>query len=328
MAGVSHSDLGYGAIDALLTTTLANYSKQLADNIFDDYPLLSYLNGKLGIALRGATVKRVLDGGESIIEHVLYELNTTVKSYAGAEQLDTTLQEGMTLARYQWKQYAVSIGITGLEKRSNQGEAAMIRLLQAKATQAEMSLRDEMSVDAFSDGTSNSSKVLTGLSAQIDSTGTVGGINQSTYSWWASTETAGGSFAAQGVNDMRTTFNTVTFGNDKPDLIITTQTIHEFYEKALQPQERYVNTKTADAGFMNITFKTVPVVFDRDCTSGVMYFLNSKWLNFVVHRDADISTGPFITPENQDVSTAMILFQGNITTNNRRKLAKITSVTA
>jgi len=79
---------------------------------------------------------------------------------------------------------------------------------------------------------------------------------------------------------------------------------------------------------MNLTFKGVPVIFDRSCTSGYIYFLNSKYLNLVVHSDADFSTGPFITPENQDVSTAMILFQGNLTTNNRRKLAVITGVTA
>lgn len=80
--------------DALLTTTLANYRKQLIDNIFNDYPFLSYMNGKLGKAIRGGSVKRTVSGGESIVEHLLYEKNSTVKSYAGAETLDTTLQEG------------------------------------------------------------------------------------------------------------------------------------------------------------------------------------------------------------------------------------------
>ena len=79
---------------------------------------------------------------------------------------------------------------------------------------------------------------------------------------------------------------------------------------------------------MNLTFKGIPVIFDRDCTSGYMYFLNSNNINLVVHQDADFSTGPFVTPENQDVSTAMVLFQGNLTTNNRRKLGVLTGITA
>lgn len=325
MPGVSETR----TYDALLTTTLANYRKTLVDNIFDDYPFLSYINGKLGRAMRGGSIKRVVDGGESIVEHLLYEQNSTVKSYAGAETLDTTLQEGMTLARYAWKQYAVSVGITGLEKRNNQGEAAMINLLTAKTKQAEMSLRDRMSVDSFSDGTGNGSKNLTGLAALVSTTATVGGIAPATYTWWkANVTSTAGSFAATGIDKMRTMFNNITFGNDKPDFIVTDQNVYEYYEKTLQPQERFGSNTVADAGFMNLTFKGVPIVFDRDCTSGYMYFLNSEYLSFVVHRDADFSTGPFVTPENQDVSTAMIIFQGNLTTNNRRKLGVITGFTA
>lgn len=204
----------------------------------------------------------------------------------------------------------------------------MIRLLESKATQAEMSLRDTLSVDAFSDGTGNSSKTLTGLQAIVSTTTTLGGLNPTTYTWWQSTVTSGGSFAAQGVSDMRTTYNSLSYGNDKPDFIVTDQTTFEYYEAALQPQERYVNTKAADAGFMNLTFKGVPITFDRDCTSGYMYMLNSRYLSFTTHRDADFSTGPFVTPVGQDVSTAMILFQGNLTTNNRRMQGVITGITA
>lgn len=325
MAGVSETRTW----NDVLTTTLANYRKQMVDNIFDDYTLLSYLNGKLGKAMRGSSVKRSVDGGESIVEHLLYEKSSAVKSYSGAETLDTTLQDGMTIARYAWKQYAASIGITGLDKRNNQGEAAMINLLSAKAKQAEMSLRDTMSVDAFGDGTGNGSKALTGLAALVSTTATVGGIAPATYTWWqGNVTTSAGSFAASGIDTMRTTFNNITFGNDKPDFIVTDQTTFEYYEKALQPQERFNSNTVADAGFLNLTFKGVPVLFDRDCTSGYMYFLNSKYLSFVVHKDADFSTGPFVTPENQDVSTAMILFQGNLTTNNRRKLGVIQGFTA
>lgn len=325
MPGVSETR----TYDALLTTTLANYRETMVDNIFNDYPFLSYANGKLGKAIRGGSIKRTIDGGESIVEHLLYEKNTTVKSYSGAETLDTTLQEGMTIARYNWKQYAASIGITGLEKRSNKGEAAMIALLTAKATQAEMSLKDRLSTDAYGDGTGNGGKNLTGLSALVSTTATVGGLAPATFTWWQANVTTGaGSFAATGIDKMRTTFNNITFGNDKPDSIFTDQTTFEYYEKALQPQERFQGNSVADAGFMNLTFKGIPVIFDRSCTAGYMYFLNSKYLSFVVHRDADFSTGPFITPENQDVSTAMILMQGNITTNNRRKLGVIRGFTA
>ena len=59
-----------------------------------------------------------------------------------------------------------------------------------------------------------------------------------------------------------------------------------------------------------------------------MYFLNSNAMNLVVHSEADFKTGEFITPENQDASTAIVLFQGNLTTNNRRKLGVIQGFTS
>jgi len=325
MAGVSETRTQ----DALLTTTLANYRNTLYDNIFDNYPLLSWLNGKLGTAMRGASVKRVIGGGESIVEQLLYEVNSTAKYYAGAEVLDTTLQDGMTIARYNWKQASSSIGITGLERRSNMGEEQLINLLQAKATQAEKSLQSVLSEGAWSDGTGFGGKQLTGLQAIVDATATVGGLAPGTFAWWAAYEKgSAGSFAANGLAEMRTAYNTVTYGNDRPDAIFTDQNVFEYYEKSVQPQERFVNTQAADAGFMNLSFKSVPILWDRDCPSGEMYFLNSKYINLVVHRDADMATGEFIRPKDQDVTTAQILFQGNLTTNNRRMLGKITGFTA
>lgn len=314
--------------DALLTTTLANYRPKMYDNIFDNYPLLSYLNGKLGQAVNGKSVKRIVSGGESIVEQLMYDVNSTASSYSGAETLDTALQNGLTIARFNWKQYSSSIGITGLERRSNMGEEQLINLLQAKATQAEKSLQKALSEGAWGDGTGNGGKDLTGLQALVDSTATVGGLAPGTFAWWAASETASGSFAAQGLDDMRTLYNSITYGNDRPDSIFTTQTIHEAYEKAVQPQERYVNTQAADAGFMNLAFKTVPVMWDRDCPSGEMYALNSSYLNLVVHRDADMATGEFIRPKDQDLTTAQILFQGNLTVNNRRMHGKLTGMTA
>ena len=325
MAGVSETRIQ----NDVLSTTLANYRNKLVDKIFDNYPLLSYLNGKLGVGLRGKSVKRLVSGGESIVEQLMYEDNSTAGSYAGAEVLDTTLQDGITIARYDWKQYSASIGITGKDKLSNAGSTErLINLLEAKTKQAEMSLRKELSEGAWSDGTGNGSKDLTGLQTLVDSGTTVGGLAPGTYAWWASNENSTAtSFAADGLATMRTSFNSVSYGNDKPDIVFTDQNNYERYEAALQPQERYQNTEAANSGFTALTFKGIPIMWDRDCPSNEMYFLNSNYLSFVVHDQADMTTGEFVTPNNQDLSTAQILFMGNTTVSNRRMFAKITAFT-
>jgi hypothetical protein len=287
---------------------------------------LSWLNGKLGEALRGDKRLRVLDGGESIVEQVLYGVNPTAAAYNQYQNIDVTPTEGMTIARFSWRQYAATISISGLERRNNNGEAKMIDLLEAKTKQSEMSLRDLLSRHAFA--TNVNGNELDGLDLLVDSTGTIGGLNAATFPWWAANERAGGSFASQGINDMRVSFNNISYGNDKPDYITMPQAVFEYFEATLEPKERYTNTKAANVGFENLTFKAVPVMFDRDATAGTIYMLNSQYLNLCVHRDANFSTGKFIEPENQDVTTAKILFQGNITTNNRRMHAKITGITA
>ena len=317
--------------ESWLSTTTDNYRGILSDNVFDVFPFLSWLNGKLGIALRGSTIKRMEEDGNRITEQLLLGKNTAAGSYAGAEQLDTTLQDGISQASYNWKQYSVPVGIEGLQQRTNRSEARIINLLEAKLKQAEESLRDVMNADAFSDGTGNSGKVMTGLQALVSATSTVGGVNPTSNPRWASTVTTGGSFTSQGLSDMRTTYNTVSFGNDRPDFIISTQAIFEFYEDNLQPQERYTNTKVANSGFDNLTFKSIPMVFDRDCPSGNMYMLNSSAMSLVVHPDADFMNSGFqslLSTLGQDVTSSMIIWQGNITVNNRRKHAVINSITA
>lgn len=319
--------------DAVLTTTLANYRNKLIENIFDVYPFLSWLNGKLGVAMRGSTVKEVKPGGESIVEQLLYEQNSTVKSYSGWEQLDTTAQDGMTIARFSWKQYAAAIGINGHERRVNRAEQQLLNLYKAKIMQAEMSLRDRLSRDAFSDGTGNGSKNLTGLAAICSATTTLGGLSPTTFTWWQPYVAASvGSFATNGIDAIRTGVNTISRGNDGPDAMFTDQTNHERYESALQTKQQYTyvgtNDKAGDAGFKTLAFRGIPIFFDRDCTANTLYMLNSRYLKFAVLEGADFATGPFITPENQDGGVAQIIFEGNLVTNNRRNLGRLAGFSA
>jgi len=313
-------------INAFLTTTLSEYIPTLHDNIFDDVPLLSFLNGKLRGAV-GGSPKRMLGGGDRILEPLLHGRNSTVDSYSGAEVLDTTLQDGITNATFPWKQYSVSIGITGLHRRGNMGRHQLINLLQAKTTQAEMTLQERLNIDAYADGLGNAGKNIDGLATQVSTTTTTGGLAPATHTWWQATVKGGGAFSSQGVTDMTNQFNTLTIGRVSPEIMLTTQLIFEEYEATLIGQKRFQSDRVADAGFQNLMFKGKPVLFDRDCPTGLMYFLNSKYIKWVVHSDADFAPTEFVRPENQDASVSLVLLQANITINNRRRLGVINSIT-
>jgi len=311
---------GNTSFDELLSTTLANYRDQLTDNIFTARPLTNFLMDKGRI--------RMLDGGTKIVEPLVYGTNDTVGSYAGYDTISLTAQTGISAAEYDWKQYAASIAISGIEEAKNNGEAAIINLLEAKIMQAEESMREGFNQMFFADGTGNSGTDWRGLAAIVDSAGTVGGINRATSGneFWQSYEE--GTAGALSLADMSTAYNTVSVGNDHPDMVLTTQTLFEKYESLLQPQLRYTDAKTADAGFQNLLFKSAPVTYDVHCQSGTMYFLNSKYLTLVGHTGKWFAQTDFVRPENLDARYALIMCYGNLTCRNAAKQGKLTGRTA
>ena len=306
--------------DSLLSTTLANYRSQLTDNVFTARPLTYFLMDKGRI--------RMLNGGTKIVEPLIYGKNSTVGSYSGYDSLSLTPQEGITAAEYEWKQYAASISISGIEEAKNNGEQEIINLLEAKIMQAEESMRESFNTMFFADGTGNGGKDWNGLGNLVEASGTVGGINRATSGneFWRSYEenTAGALTLAQ----MATAYNTVSVGNDHPDMILTTQTLFEKYEALLQPQLRYTDTKTADAGFQNLLFKAAPIVYDVHCPAGTMFVLNSKYLTLVGHSSKWFAQTSFVQPEDVDARYALIMCYGNFTCRNAAKQGKLTAKTA
>jgi len=309
--------------DALLATTLANYDNKLTDNIFSARPFQYWL-------MQAGRIKPK-SGGVKIVEQLIYGMNTTAGSYSGYDTISLTAQDGITAAEYPWKQYAASIAINGLEEAQNSGEAELIDLLESKIMQTEETLKEKFDqMFLTSDGTGNSGKDWLGLVAIVgdhtDAITTVGNIDATSFTWWRSYKeaTAGSLTLAQ----LSTAFNSVSVGNDQPDLALTTQTLYERYEGLLQPNQRFTDPKTAQAGFQNLLYKGSVTMWDVYTTAGVWYFLNSKYLKLVKHSDKWMERTPFVRPENMDARYALLLSYGNLVCSNRKRQGKLTAKTA
>lgn len=311
-------------VGLLLSTTLKKYRKTLVDQIHKSNAVFFYLKAN-------GAMKEV-DGGERIVVPLMYGKNTTAGSYSGYDSLDTTPQEGIDSAEFSWKQYSVSITISGEEERKNMGSSKIIDILEARTKQARMSLTEQLSTGLFSNGTGNGYKDLTGLEAMVLASGTYGGINSAVYTWWqAGVESTS---EALGLPKMRTGFNSASLGGkDTPNLIVTTQTLYESYEGLMVSTgsngtvrfDSAGSKKLADGGFQVLEFKGQPIVWDELCPSGTMYFLNTNHMNLTVHSDANFDVSDFVKPENQDARVAQILFMGNLTCDRRKSFYKLTS---
>lgn len=307
----------------LFSTTLQNYQPTLVDNIFKDLVLLNHLNE------RGRV--RVEEGGSQIVEPVLYAKNTTAAAYEGYDNISLTPQDGISAATYDWKQIAASIAISGIEEAQNRGTEAIIKLLNAKIMQAEMSIKDLLNTMLFDDN--SVAKSFNGLGNIVGTkNNTVGNIDGSTYTWWNPyIPVAAGSAATLDEVDMANVYNNVSKGSDVPDLIITTEALFAKYESLLTPQVRYQDVSKANSGFQNLMFKQTPVVFDLNATdpSGAtpnstgdpMYFLNTKYLKLTGMNGHWFTTTDFQqgTVAQKDARYAIIMAYGNLTCSNRAR---------
>ena len=302
----------------VLSTTLNNYRDTLVDNIFKANVLLDHLNTK------GRVV--VETGGASIVEPVLYADSGTAAVYAGFDTITTTMADGISAAQYEWKQIAAGISISGIEEAKNRGKEQVIKLLNAKITQAEGSLQELMNQQLFT-GTGATTNFF-GIDVIAGTTGnSVGGIDGATETWWNPTVTNVG--GALTLLNMAQAYNDASKGNDVPDIIVTTQAQYQKYEALLTPNVRYQDVSKANAGFQNLMFKSTPVVFDKVATSGRMSFLNTKYLKLTGMAGNWFTTTPFQQGivNGKDARYAAILAYGALTCSNRDRQATLTGLT-
>lgn len=308
-------------LSEIVTTTLRNRSGKFADNVTNNNALLRKLKEK------GAIKK--LSGGRTIVREVDWNENGTYKEYSGYETLDVSSSETLSAAEYDWKQSAVCVTLSGIEERNNSGPDGVINLLESRITNAMRTMSNQTSTGIYSAGTANGGKQIGGLQLIVadTNTNTVGGISGSSFSFWRNISydatTTGGSAASAGnmVKYMNTVFNQLIRGTDAPDLIVADYNYFGLYENALIAHQRFVDEKTAAAGFTNYAYKgNVPVILDGG--SGIatnhMYFLNTDYLFWEVHQDAYMKALEGMRPVNQDAMVWPTILQSNLTCSNRK----------
>ena len=328
------------------------YRPTMVDNIFKDSVLLASLREMGGVEMQ--------NGGERIAQPLMYGTNSTVKSYANYQTLDTTPQEGMTTAFYDWREIGGTISISRKEERQNSGEAAILKLLEKKVSQAEMSMREELNAQLLA-GTVSSATFVPGngnkdlyplgyflrkLNATDPTTGgNVGNISGSSNSWWrhntavlnSAVYDTGNSFAIDVTTyagmkvALRRMYNYCSRGSGgSPNLCMMDQITFETYENALDVNIRFQNTTLGELGFDTIKLRGATCIWDEvtpdidngtaEVTAGTAMFLNTKFFKLVIDSETDVVVTPFIEPENQTAKTAKVLFMGNTTVSNMRKL--------
>jgi hypothetical protein len=302
----------------LVVTTARDYIDNIADNVTANNSLLVRLKSK-GQIVKGS-------GGRSIVEPFIYGTNSSVQFYQDYDTFTppTTNQTIYDGAEFQWKQLGGFIAYSGKEERMNTGPDAHADIVRVRVKQLQAQLNNTIGASLFSDGTGSAGKELTGLKNLVSDTptaaGTCGGIDQVANAFWQNKQTTTAAVTSANVQGfMNTMWLSIVRGKDQTDLIIADTIQYSAYWASLQAIQRITQSDVGEAGFPTVRFQNSDVVFDVNCATKHMYFLDSSTIHFRTASDRAVgfTVGDERQIVNADYKVVPVWMMGNLTINRR-----------
>lgn len=317
------------AVSDIIATTIQSRSRDLADNTTNNNALLRRVKSKGNVKPFG--------GGNVILQEIMYNDTSTnnTNSYSGYELLNIAPNSPISAAQFSITQYASAVTISGLEMLQNSGKEALIDLLDGRMQVAEAQLTNRINNDIYLDGTGNGGKNITGLAAAVPdapSSGTYGGIDRATWTFWrpqkfSGVTDGGAAVSAANIQQYMTALAIkLVRGTDRADLFVADNSYFQLYVNSLQAIQRISSddgSGMAGAGFSSLKFygggQSADVVLDggvgASATAAHMWSLNTNYIFFRPHADRNfVPIGGERQAVNQDAIVKLIGWAGNLTT--------------
>ena len=318
-----------------VTTLTRDYIRPLiADQISARIPTLFAMN---------AMERKEYRAGGDILRFPIYKEVGPAQGYTGLGTLVTTEADSFTNAAYEWKQGAAPVTISGRDIRKNNGPEAVKPLLKASVEAAIMALAEwagGSSEGIWSANTESTLTSLTGLQALVSATpttGTVANINRATSAFWRNqTDAVTTNFTTDGLISMLSLWRQCSIGTDHPDFIVTTGATWQNYLRALTATLSYnlpqspavVKSAIADTMPNVVSYFGADMFIDDGAPANSLYMLNSKYIHFIVHPDADFELREFQIPIDGDGIYSQILFMGELCFSGMRYHGRLTGGTS
>ena len=300
-----------------------------ADTIFNEYSQLARLEENKSF--------KCITGGRSVIGTVEYKVNTSVAAISDTEELSTTRIDVFDEFEYSWRQYAGTFVMSTVEEAQNRGSNAKFDLASGKADNLLKSMRRKINTDLFTAQAGVAMLGLPDLVATDPTTGTVGGINRATYTWWRNQQTSGAQ-TTSAYDNLRSSMRTIHvacstgMGTNEPEYYLGSSTDVNGYEGLLVANERLIDKR--DKGQTNagidhdaLMFKKAKVVWDKAASSGTMFALNHSNPMLAYQEGKWFKAHDGVRPANQLVEITAVETQVCFFSPNPRHLGVISSIT-
>lgn len=232
------------------------------------------------------------------------------------------------------------------EIKAVDGEAKVIDIVIDKLRELEESFKEAYTNDLiFGSGTGNEP---IGLDAWCTAGNNIAGINETDYPNWSPVFIDGNTYSVFGTlpnsdtnllskvsgSDVRVfdaflnrVFEDIKKGEDelKPDLIVMTDHLYGLYKMSVFPQVMLRDEDLVDIGFDNVKFGGTTIISDPFIPNRTMYVLNTKYIEFLVSKDMEISDFEPVS-RLQRVLVAIAEAEFTILMTSRRRQAKCVNI--
>lgn len=273
---------GYDGSNYAYTAYAIELSMQrdFIDAFFDDEPLLRLIrdggaNFNKGVTVEGTSVIAPILGADTVTNVANGVLDADELTQPTAEII-----RGFTQCSYAIAHYRKPTWIRSSERKLAMGPATAKRgdLLQGVTLQIMKSFTNAVNGDLMS-ANAGARDAVQGVRHVLSESNTVGGIAQSTDTFWqAKVTTAIGTFSLDAVNDL---YDEASRGKERPNLLLAayaaSNNIFGKIRSAIQPAQQLMTSDAkAKYGFTDLVYLDMPVVKDDAGTAGEVLGLNTN----------------------------------------------------
>jgi hypothetical protein len=269
----------------LTYVTRRAFIPKLVVQLYNSTPLLAALIANSQQASGGVSSVTVPVQGAQFV-------NAQWSDYSGSFA-QPSVQQGAYNAEFNLKLMITPVPFLGMEGAVQQ-DAAIIPLIEARMNDATNVMMDAMATSLYNN-TTNTQQFI-GLPGAIDdgtNLVTYGNINRNTYTWWKSKVYNAGNVNPTRQNILQYISGTVKNGAEVPSFGVCGFGTWTLLAQDFVGQEQYVITPGSgfdadnngpQAAFRALMVAGVPIYPDPYCPEGIVYFVNTNYLNLYIHE--------------------------------------------
>lgn len=288
----------------------------LTDNVFKNSPVLTRVKNKRRFGF---------PGGLTIRHNIMY---APLKGgfFQRGQAFDTSAVQTDTALQFNLKYAYVNVTIYGVDQVLNRGSEAAMSFVGSKMINASGTMAQILATSLYGDGqgVKNSTLELDGFNAAINipaNYAQYGGITRTDIATAANTGINAyyAAPAAFSLGAVQTAFGAAWFGQEKPDMLPTTQPVWDAFWNKLQPQQRF-NDETSDVhvGFRSFFWNGAQVVVDQYLSilggNFTMFGLNTNYIYLYLSDVPKYQFGftGWKEAQNTDDVAGQYMFGGNL----------------